>query len=225
MLERVWTAQASQHLEASKGRDPVFGPELLHGYIRYGERVPVVAEVHFAGRAPLRCAQNLGHVEEPGVAIRYRRHLHAEVELDDHEHQECEAVLPDKAALERTLLDLALGPRVVTREHVTEVVEHHPLRNAALLARNAEAVLRAVLPELAPEGAFGKQAELLVLPGDLRVFADAEHRHHLADPSEALFLVGLGPELPHDAAQHVEPGEELMVAGDAVEHPEARLLH
>jgi len=134
----------------------------------------VVAQVHLAGGAPLRGPEHLRHVEQARESIRHRRHLHAEMELDDHEHQEREAVFPDEPALERALLDLALGPRVVAREDVPEIVEDHSLRNAGLLARDTEAVPGAVLPELAPQRSLGKQAELLVLPGDLLVLGADE---------------------------------------------------
>ena len=47
------------------------------------------------------------------------------MELDDGKHQEREAVFPDEPALERALLDFALGLRIVAREDVSEIVEDH----------------------------------------------------------------------------------------------------
>src|SRR5262249_32275098 len=73
--------------------DSIRGAELLQGSVGHRERVPMVAQVHLAGGPALGGPQDLLDVEEPRDAVGYRRHLHAQVELDDDEHQEREAVL------------------------------------------------------------------------------------------------------------------------------------
>src|SRR5262249_51475277 len=119
-------------------RDPVPLAHLIHGQRRDRERIPVIAEVDLAGGPAPRGAQHLVGFEQARLGVRDRRHLHPEMELDDHEHQERETVLADEAALERTLLDLALGVGVVTGEDVAEIMEHEPLGDAAGLAGEAE---------------------------------------------------------------------------------------
>src|SRR6185295_11016688 len=97
----------------SERRDAVLRADLLQRRVGDRKGVPVVAQVHLAGGAPLRRAQHLGDVEQARVAGRHGRHLDVEMELDDGEHQERETVFAHEPALERALLDLAPRRRVV----------------------------------------------------------------------------------------------------------------
>src|SRR5690349_5262923 len=103
-----------------------------------GEVIEAVSEVDAAGGAALEGAKHRFHVEQPAVPFCDRRDANAEVELEDAEEQEQEAVVARESSLERGLLDLVLGLGAVARKNVADVVEHH-CTDAVLLAREREA--------------------------------------------------------------------------------------
>src|SRR5262249_45948565 len=105
---------------------------ILEWPLRIRPEVPAVAQILVARRAARQRDHDLVDVEVSDLGVRDGRDLEAEVKLGDREEEEHETVVPDISRLERGLLQLALGIRVVAGEDMAQIVEEAELRDAVL---------------------------------------------------------------------------------------------
>src|SRR5215212_10667567 len=90
-----------------------------------GKDVEAVPDVDTAGCAALGGPKHCFHLEESALALGNRRDAETQVELEDTEEQEQEAVVAGESGLKGSLLDFSLGLHAVAGQHVSHVVEDH----------------------------------------------------------------------------------------------------
>src|SRR5262249_20178099 len=99
-----------------KGRNTEIGAHRLERDVFPHEDIELLAEIELAGCAACRCTKHAIDIEETLLRLRDRREPHSDVELQDSEEQEHEAIVSNVAGLKRSLLDLALWIDAVSGE-------------------------------------------------------------------------------------------------------------